>query len=157
MTALDGVYMKDIVKICKVHGELTADQVQPTFNKTKTNKFPYSHAHCRECRNAKMRNWKSRNPINVRNQNRYTRFRLRPHEFENLVSEQGNKCAICFEPETAINSYIKGIDSLSVDHCHKTGKIRELLCKKCNALIGMSRESIEILQSAIDYIRRHNK
>lgn len=149
--------MIDIVKICRIHGELTADQVQPTYNKSTTNKFPYSHAHCRQCRNDRMKNWKSRNPINVINQNRYTRFKLRPYEFENLISEQDNKCAICFQHETYINKRLNAPNTLSVDHNHITGKVRELLCQKCNAVLGMSRESIEILLSAIDYIRRHNK
>lgn len=149
--------MKDIVKICKKHGELTAEQVQPTYNPSKTNKYPYSHAHCRQCRNAKQKTWGRNNRVNTRDNNLYARFKLRRHEYDNLVSEQGNKCAICFQYETYINKQLDSPNPLSIDHCHRTKKVRELLCQKCNAVLGMSRESIEILESAIDYIRRHNK
>lgn len=147
--------MSEIVKVCKVHGELTVEQVQPTYNPARNNRYPYSHAHCRQCRNAKQRIWAKNQPQNMRDNNLYTRFKIRRHEYDNMVSEQGNKCAICYKRETYINKKLNAINPLSIDHNHKTGKVRELLCQKCNTLLGMAKESIDTLKSAIEYLRRH--
>jgi hypothetical protein len=42
---------------------------------------------------------------------------------------------------------------LFVDHCHKTNKIRGLLCQKCNFLIGLANDSPQVLSLAIHYLR----
>lgn len=66
-----------------------------------------------------------------------------------MIAEQGNLCAICKQrPE--------GIRPLAVDHCHKTGKVRAMLCDKCNRGIGFLRDSPEIIQSALDYVIHFN-
>lgn len=41
---------------------------------------------------------------------------------------------------------------LSVDHCHKTGKVRGLLCSNCNTAIGLLKEDINVLKNAINYL-----
>jgi hypothetical protein len=66
---------------------------------------------------------------------------------------QNGVCLICKQPETTI---IKGRTiSLSVDHCHDTGKVRGLLCKPCNQGIGIFKHDLTLLQSAIDYLKKH--
>lgn len=67
--------------------------------------------------------------------------------YDRLVVEQSGLCACCGKP-CSVNSI------LSVDHCHETGKIRGLLCNKCNTGMGLLGDSIEGLQAAIDYLRR---
>jgi hypothetical protein len=74
-------------------------------------------------------------------------------EFNNRVRIQDGLCAICRRPETA--KYKGKVVRLSIDHDHKTGKVRDLLCKKCNIVIGMADESEEILLEMISYLRRH--
>lgn len=67
--------------------------------------------------------------------------------YENMKIFQGGKCAICLtEPKNHV---------LFVDHCHKTGKVRGLLCRKCNAVLGMCNDSIEILDSAKKYLKEN--
>lgn len=67
-------------------------------------------------------------------------------EFVNkLKVKQNNKCKLC-EKET----------KLLVDHCHTTGKIRGLLCNKCNVALGSFKDNIEVLQKAIDYLKQTN-
>jgi lambda family phage minor tail protein L len=45
--------------------------------------------------------------------------------------------------------------ALSVDHCHKTNTLRDLLCHQCNSGLGQFKDNIEILQKAIDYLHKH--
>lgn len=65
---------------------------------------------------------------------------------------QENLCAICGEPETSKgnNQLIK---SLSIDHCHETGKVRGLLCNNCNRAIGLLGDDVEVLLNAVEYLR----
>jgi hypothetical protein len=46
--------------------------------------------------------------------------------------------------------------SFNVDHCHKTGENRGLLCQHCNLLLGQCKDSVDILQKAIDYLGNIN-
>lgn len=83
-------------------------------------------------------------------------FGLSVEEFERMNLYQEGKCAICKEQETSRHWNGK-VKRLSVDHCHETGEIRELLCQKCNHAIGMFRENVETLRNAIEYLARHSK
>jgi len=56
--------------------------------------------------------------------------------------DQEGKCAICF----------KIMDAPNVDHCHKTGKVRGLLCSLCNKGIGLFHDDIEKLLQAVEYL-----
>lgn len=70
-----------------------------------------------------------------------------------MLAEQDDKCAICRQTEI---SYGRSgvIKNLAVDHDKETGKIRGLLCQRCNTGIGNLKHSIEYLRSAIEYLER---
>lgn len=68
--------------------------------------------------------------------------------YESLLSEQKGVCAICSRAEVG--------KKLCVDHNHKTGKVRGLLCALCNQSIGMLQEDVNVLQKAIEYLRIHS-
>lgn len=71
-------------------------------------------------------------------------------DYSQMIKDQENRCAICGQPEThKRNGRIK---ALAVDHDHKTGKVRGLLCFDCNTGIGKLKDSVELLQSAIRYL-----
>jgi hypothetical protein len=73
-------------------------------------------------------------------------------DYNKKLSEQNNVCAICLRPETFV---LKGIvPSLAVDHCHKTGKVRGLLCRKCNQMLGLAEDNQNTLSNAIIYLKR---
>jgi hypothetical protein len=82
-------------------------------------------------------------------------FGITKDDYNTLLESQNGTCAICQQPETAVNQW--GTIKLAVDHCHKTGKVRGLLCRNCNTSIGKLKESTEILQRAINYLNRDNK
>jgi hypothetical protein len=64
-----------------------------------------------------------------------------------MLSDQNDVCKICKGPGDGK----KG--NLAVDHNHKTGAVRGLLCNSCNVALGNAKESIEILQSMIKYLQ----
>ncbi len=68
-------------------------------------------------------------------------------EYEEMLEMQGGVCAVCGEAET-VTTKLGGARLLSVDHCHETGRIRGLLCLRCNAVLGML-EKIERLNPAL--------
>ena len=70
-------------------------------------------------------------------------------EFERLYREQNGCCAIC---RTAPNGHDYRTSGLHVDHDHRTGKVRALLCNRCNHGIGNFREDPALLMQAIGYI-----
>jgi len=75
--------------------------------------------------------------------NKFERYNLRKEHYNELIKIQGGRCAIC-NKETNLN----------VDHCHSTGKIRELLCHSCNAGLGLFEDNKEILLAAAKYIQK---
>jgi hypothetical protein len=60
---------------------------------------------------------------------------------------------ICKKEEVHRNNQNTGISRLSVDHCHNTGKIRGILCTKCNTGLGSFKDNIELLMNAIKYLK----
>ena len=66
-----------------------------------------------------------------------------------LVESQNNKCQIC-------KNTLKTGKNTHLDHCHSTGKIRGVLCGKCNTGIGQFNDSIELLKSAVSYIKKYS-
>lgn len=81
----------------------------------------------------------------VRSNNLKRLYGITLDQYKNLVSAQGNECAIC---KIAFSDVLSG----HVDHCHTTGTIRGVLCGKCNAAIGLFSDNTAFLQSAIYYL-----
>ena len=73
------------------------------------------------------------------------RYGVTLEQYDKMFEGQNGVCAIC----GGIN---KSDRRLAIDHNHETGKIRGLLCSNCNTGIGMLKENINILCSAISYL-----
>lgn len=71
--------------------------------------------------------------------------------YNQMFESQGGNCACCNLPHT---SFRRG---LHVDHDHVTGRVRALLCTKCNPGIGYFDDSIEKLEMAIKYLKKFKK
>ena len=82
------------------------------------------------------------------------KFRLRYgitiEQYEQMVSVQDNKCALCGQ-----DGSLSPKGKLCVDHCHATRKVRGLLCNGCNAGLGYFRDDPNLLDKAIEYLK-HN-
>lgn len=66
-------------------------------------------------------------------------------EYEVILSKQSGVCAIC-------GGVCQSGKRLAVDHCHKTDKVRGLLCAKCNLGIGLFDDEPTRIQAAITYL-----
>jgi hypothetical protein len=84
----------------------------------------------------------------VRSSKLKTKYNIDLNFFEEMVSNQDNKCAICktefWDPKYTC-----------VDHCHKTKKVRAILCGPCNTGLGLFKESTQALKNAIKYLEKH--
>ena len=69
-----------------------------------------------------------------------------------LLAKQNGVCAICSQKEKIGRS--ANPDVLSVDHNHTTEAIRGLLCRNCNSALGLFKDDLDILESAVRYMRR---
>jgi hypothetical protein len=78
------------------------------------------------------------------------RYGLTKEEYETFFDKQKGLCFIC-------KKECSSGQNLSVDHCHKTGKVRGLLCKKCNTALGMLEDNIEYFQTAILYLKSYEE
>jgi predicted transcriptional regulator YheO len=111
-------------------------------------------SYCRSCCSEKRKlEWKN-NKTRIAAQNKASHIKrlygLSKQEYENLLNSQSGMCAIC----NTDRSTKEGWRSLSVDHCHKTGKVRGLLCQNCNTSLGKFQDNIQILMRAIEYLKK---
>lgn len=104
------------------------------------------------------RKWQAQRQINPalnRERNYKRNFQLSMDEYNNKLKNQNFTCEICKQPETAIDGRTGNLKNLAIDHCHDSGKIRDLLCWRCNTLLGRSDDSIVLLQTCINYLIKH--
>lgn len=88
------------------------------------------------------------NPDVYRNNALKRRYGITLEHFNSIVESQNKKCALC---EDALKL---GTKSVHVDHCHETGKVRGVLCARCNLGIGRFGDTIQGLEKAISYLKR---
>jgi len=80
--------------------------------------------------------------------NRRRKYGLAPETYDAMRAQQVGLCAICGDPP--------GKKSLAVDHCHKTGKVRELLCIRCNTTLGGIERFPDSLARFAAYLAKHS-
>jgi hypothetical protein len=74
--------------------------------------------------------------------------------YEALHVAQGGACAICGEPESRTDHRTGRPCRLAVDHDHATGRVRGLLCRKCNTAVGLLGDSVGGIERALAYLKR---
>lgn len=99
----------------------------------------------RERRNRRVvqRRWRYQDQIKNLDGSQFTLV-----NYDIFLKKQAGRCAICKINKTQEKK------PLAADHDHQTGIVRGLLCIKCNNLLGLSRDSTEVLRAAISYLEK---
>lgn len=103
---------------------------------------------CLGCKRENGARYRTENRESIRRKNRLNRYGISETEFKHFWTAQGGACAIC--------GLLFVEHEYHIDHDHKTGAVRGLLCVACNTAIGLLKESTEVLQEAIHYLERAN-
>jgi len=88
-------------------------------------------------------------PLRFRAAHLRSKYGLTPEEYKQMVKKQGDRCAICKKPSKSQGK------RLAIDHCHRTNRVRALLCHRCNLALGHLQDSPIILKAALAYLRKH--
>lgn len=115
-------------------------KMQGTMTWRKNNKDRY---------NQLARDWRKKNPENVRKSDRKRNYGITHEQFEQLLIKQNFNCAIC-QNKLILAEKRK----MHVDHDHATGAIRGLLCNNCNNGLGHFKDNNEYLKNAIKYLTK---
>ena len=76
-------------------------------------------------------------------------YGLSKEQFFEMMKNQNDCCAICF-----VHKEEQFYKTLAIDHCHKTGRVRGLLCSNCNTALGLFKDNKDSLQRAIQYLQQ---
>lgn len=106
-------------------------ECQKTYDVTKATR--------RRERDRKSYNEKSLNSQKLRS------FGITIDEYRDRLYAQKLTCAICLRVSS----------KLHLDHCHRTGRLREFLCMQCNILLGVCGDNVDTLERAVQYLKRH--
>jgi tRNA U34 5-carboxymethylaminomethyl modifying GTPase MnmE/TrmE len=82
---------------------------------------------------------------------RLKRYGITVERYNEMFNNQEGRCAICKRHQSEFKQ------ALYVDHNHKTGKVRALLCPTCNSILGKFMEDIQLFKSAIKYMEIFNE
>lgn len=145
---------------CKIEKDLNSF---PRYYKDSTIVLPA----CRECRRLCQIKYREKNPektisysVKYQKQNKQAvkaairrhrlkkKFGITVEQYEDKLMEQNGVCAIC-------KKVCKSGRLLAVDHNHSTNKNRGLLCANCNIGIGHLQEDFDIIQSAVEYLKKY--
>ncbi len=68
---------------------------------------------------------------------------------------QNGVCAACSQSETTLDFRTEQVKNLQIDHCHKTGRVRALLCQECNNALGILHDDPERIRLLLRYVILH--
>lgn len=113
----------------------------------------YDRGICKPCKSAATRAWQIANPKawdrHARKSHLMKKYGITIEEFDRMFAEQGEACAIC---------KVRVLDSRGfrphIDHCHDTGKVRGILCGRCNRALGQFEDDATLLRSAVAYLEK---
>lgn len=110
--------------------------------------------YCRVHSPARQRQYRIDNPERSKSYTLQRDYGISLGEYEELMRRQNGCCAICKRADGDERNNNNGSKRLSVDHDHKTGAIRGLLCTMCNQGIGALQDSTTLLKLAIEYLEK---
>jgi Recombination endonuclease VII len=148
-----------VIKIC---GKCKEQKPTSMFYKNSMGKEGF-RSDCKKCNDTKAKeyyrvhkeeykvrsiDWHINNPDKLKNARLKKTYGIGLKDYIIMYERQNKRCKICLKLDTG--SVTKS--RLCVDHCHITGKIRGLLCDKCNKGLGLFNDNAELLTTALRYI-----
>lgn len=123
-------------------------------------------SYCKECDSKRRMEWNKNNPEKAmasrkRNANwkrdymlRY-RYGISLEEVKLMLEKQNYKCPICSTLLNKLDSPKRNKQNTYIDHSHKTGKVRGILCNLCNVAIGSLRDNPNFAYHVYEYLRKY--
>ena len=108
------------------------------------------HTECKECAKERIKLANAANPDRARDTHLRRNYGISLDTFNGMVPVQSSRCACCGSSKPGGKH-----DQWCVDHDHVTNKVRELLCKDCNIVLGIVSDSPTHLKKLIQYIAKH--
>lgn len=119
-------------------------------------KEPKFSSHCKTCTGKAQKEYYQKTKFTRKDRNNEirlkTRYNLSLAELNSMFVNQNGVCKIC---GTSLD--LTSTRGFAVDHSHTTGQVRGLLCMTCNGGIGLLKDSVEILENAILYLRQYEE
>lgn len=123
-----------------------------SFHKSIKSATGYASA-CKQCDNLRNRTAREGDTLHktkVRDKRLQKDYGITLEDVFNKLKDQDFKCAICSKE---INYTYR---EAAVDHSHSTGKVREILCHRCNLLLGFIEQDLNIIPKVLEYLTKHN-
>ena len=126
--------------------------------RTPENSYGRKQTYCKSCLSKYN---KKRYSDGSRGSHLEQKFGITQEDYKDMMEAQGGTCAICngknaVRKRTTFENKPFTI-ALAVDHNHKTGKVRGLLCNSCNTSLGKFKDDITLLKRAIEYLEETNE
>ena len=138
-----------ICRVCKKQKNLLGDYYLSRKDPTKKSSYSYE---CKECTVKRTVEYNREHSTSVKSQYLKRNYGLTFEEFEAMLSNQDNCCAICKSTKP-----LGRHKRFNVDHHNKTGRVRGLLCSNCNTALGLVDDNIHTLKSMIEYLEHHEQ
>jgi DNA-directed RNA polymerase subunit M/transcription elongation factor TFIIS len=110
---------------------------------------------CTACRVAYNKAYRAKNKEKVLEIERKSKLKMTygitVGQYDALLDRQDGKCAICAAKKPGGRTKM-----FFIDHCHSTGKVRGLLCMRCNTGLGLFLDNPKFLLNAISYLKENS-
>lgn len=126
----------------KICGSCKTTKLIGEFNNYTRGKHGLSSS-CKECSNNRLKKISKWYAIKIK-------YNISKEQYNSMLIEQKYKCSICDVDLTRLNKR-----NIHLDHCHKTGKVRSILCRYCNLGLGKFHDNPLLLSKAITYLNKH--
>jgi hypothetical protein len=148
-------------KVCKKCGALK--KRDEFFVRESGTRVGHLSAYCRSCSTAShLRKW-AKDPEHMQRISWRSKIKrlygLSEDQYNAMLDKQGACCAICKSDTSWSRNYKhkkNGSSRFMVDHCHETGKVRGLLCTRCNRALGLLGDRTDLFLRAVEYLNFSN-
>ena len=132
------------VKICP---ECKKEKSTQEFHKNKRNKDGLSWC-CKICMRTYNKRYEQENAVILSEKRKVRKlakfYGISMDEYGSMLDTQSNLCSICGTE----------MSKPHIDHCHKSGKVRGILCRDCNLVLGFAKDKPDILRKAAEYLEK---